>query len=595
MIETVIKKMTGGLDGIVEDLISSATEKLRVKVTEAFALNKLTIFKENVKRIGQVKTIFSPDEIVNLDDMFFEKAVLFDHEYIASFSKFESKHILVEGGPGQGKSLFLRKLCITEGSGSSFIPIFIEFRNLKYKGNLKEELIGAIGDLGVRLDNELFDFLANSEKIILLLDGFDEVPNSERDRVARELETIVRAFQNLKIVVSSRPDSGMGSSFYFSKRKISPMALDTQVGFVKNLYKENGPAESINKILSSSDFISEVTTTPLLLSLFSITYSARQFKPDSLSEFYSLLFPTMLYRHDRMKIGFERERKSKLTDYKMQKVFDALSFLSLNDDCTRFPMFSFQTYLEQSAKLEGLPDDIEDLLIDDITSITALVVRDGYDYYSYTHKSIQEFFAATYISRLSEERKVGFYSFVLSDFHEFMKWQNTLAFLETIDERSYIKFFLIPFKKESLCLNDKYNIAINYKSFLKLVGSDSKLRISEGGDLVDVYWGDTFSSVLYVEYSVFSKKVIREYLKGKAYMVAEYLSYCDEDDYEYFKEIDGDFVVNLDRFITENKIRVDVCKYLSSRFEDSNFKIEVLSMEEALNDSDMVMDYLLPF
>ncbi|TOB74529.1 hypothetical protein CGJ99_23330, partial [Vibrio parahaemolyticus] len=71
---------------------------------------------------------------------------------------------------------------------------------------------------------------------------------------------------------------------------------------------------SINDLLDSSNFLSEVTVSPLLLTLFAITYNSRQFKPDSLSEFYSLIFPTMLYRHDRMKVGFERERKSNLTD-----------------------------------------------------------------------------------------------------------------------------------------------------------------------------------------------------------------------------------------------------------------------------------------
>lgn len=388
MIDDIIKTVTGGLDGVVDELLKSATGKVKEKISEAFAISKLKSFKENIERIGQVKTILNPDSIVNLNEIFFNEAVLFDGEHIKSFSQFGSKQVLVEGGPGQGKSLYLRKLCISEGTGNSFIPIFIEFRNLKYQKKLKEELMEAIEDLGVKLDNSLFDFLAKSEKIILFLDGFDEVPNSERAQVARELETIVRTYPDLSIVVSSRPDSGMGSSFYFAKRKISPMLLDTQKNFVNYLYKTDKQSESINNILSNSIFISEVTTTPLLLTLFTITYNARQFKPDSLAEFYSLIFPTMLYRHDRMKIGFERERKAGLTDYQMQRLFDSLSFLSLNDNNTRFSTFLFQSYLEKAATLERLPENIEDLLIEDITNITALIVRDGFDEFSFTHKSI---------------------------------------------------------------------------------------------------------------------------------------------------------------------------------------------------------------
>nr|WP_197411216.1 NACHT domain-containing protein [Colwellia sp. TT2012] len=555
MIEDIIKKATGGLDGIVDDLLKSAKGKIQEKISEAFAIGKLKAFKNNVDRIGQVKTILNPDSIVNLNNIFFDEAVLFDGEKIESFSQFGTKQILVEAGPGQGKSLYLRKLCIKEGAGSNFIPIFIEFRNLSYKKKLKEELMDAIEDLGVKLDNSLFDFLAKSEKIVLFLDGFDEVPNNERTRIARELETIVRTYPDLRIVISSRPDSGMGSSFYFSKRKISPMSLDTQKRFVNHLYKSDKQSESINTILSNSKFISEVTTTALLLTLFTITYNARQFKPDSLSEFYSLIFPTMLYRHDRMKIGFERERKAGLTDYQMQRLFNSLSFLSLNDNNTRFSSYLFQDYLHNSAKLNGLPENLEDRLIDDITSITALIVRDGFNEFSFTHKSIQEYFASVFISMLSEDRKIGFYNLVINDFNEFRKWQNTLAFLETIDERNYTKYFLIPYKKNALCLDDNSSININYSSLMKLVGSDSKVRIDESGKLKDFYWGDTLSSVLYVQYSEFAKKAISTYLQNKSLMLAEFLSYCDEPDYVDSQDLEGDYVIVIDKFFKENRIQ----------------------------------------
>jgi len=595
MIEDLIKKATGGLDGIVDDLLKSAKGKVQEKISEAFAAGKLKSFKTNVDRIGQVKTILNPDSIVDLNNIFFDEAVLFDGEKIESFSQFGTKHILVEAGPGQGKSLFLRKLCIKEGAGGAFIPVFIEFRNLGYKKKLKEELMEAIDDLGVKLDNSLFDFLAKSEKIVLFLDGFDEVPNNERARIGRELETIVRSYPDLRIVVSSRPDSGMGSSFYFSKRKISPMALDTQKRFVNHLYKSDRQSESINTILSNSRFISEVTTTPLLLTLFTITYNARQFKPDSLSEFYSLIFPTMLYRHDRMKIGFERERKAGLTDYQMQRLFNSLSFLSLNDNNTRFPSYLFQDYLHNSAKLDGLPENLEDHLIHDITSITALIVRDGFDEFSFTHKSIQEYFASVFISMLSEDRKIGFYNLVINDFNEFRKWQNTLAFLETIDERNYTKYFLIPYKKNALCLDENSRININYPSLMKLIGSDSRVRIDESGGLKDFYWGDTLSSVIYVQYSEFAKNTINSYLQTKKLMIAEYLSYCDESDYIDFQDLEGDFVIIIDKFIKENKIQKEVTQFLSKKFECSLFKAEVLNLEAELNNSDKVTDSILPF
>jgi hypothetical protein len=592
MIEGIIKKATGGLDGLVDDLIKSAKGHIQSKISEALAVGKLEHFKNNVNRIGQVKTILDPDKIVDVNLIFFNEAVLFDGQRVESFSQFGAKQVLIEGGPGQGKSLYLRKLCLKEASGSSFIPIFIEFRNLKYGKKLKDELMDEIGNLGVELDNALFDFLAKSEKIILFLDGFDEVPNNERNNVSKELETIVRTYPNLRIVVSSRPDSGMGSSFYFEKRKISPMLLVTQKNFVSHLDRQS---ESVNNILSSSLFISEVTTTPLVLTLFTITYNASQFKPDNLSEFYSLIFQTMLYRHDRMKIGFERERKAELTDYQMQRVFNALSYLSLDDNRTRFPTSLFQGYLEKAAKVERLPDNIEDLLIDDITNITALIVSDGFAEFSFTHKSIQEYFASAFINKLSEDRKEKFYNKVINDFDELRKWQNTLSFLETTDERNYTKYFLIPYKKKALCLDDKSHIKINYSSLMKLIGSDSKIRVDETGKVKAFYWGDTFSSILFVQYSDFAKKKISNYLLNQQSEIANFLSYCEESEYLEFQKRDGDFVIIIDTFFRRVKTQKEVSKYLSNQFEASSFKLEVLDMESEMCKSDRITDDILSF
>lgn len=593
--EVVISRSLTGLESLIDGLSKYATKTVKKKFNEAFAINKLNFFKENVKKIGQVKTILNPDSIVHLDDIFFDEAVLFDGDYIDSFNQFSSKHVLIEGGPGQGKSLYLRKLCIKEGVAGNFIPIFIEFRNLKYSKPLRDELMAGIRELGVDIDSSLFEFLANSGKLILILDGFDEIPNNERDKIARDLENLVKTFSDLRIIISSRPDSGMGSSYFFLKQKISPMSLDIQKEFVINLYKSDKQANGVNEILSTSKFISDVTTTPLLLTLFAITYNARQFKPDSLSEFYSLIFPTMLYRHDRMKIGFERERKAKLTDYQMERLFNCISFLSLYDNNTRFSTSYFQRYLEKSAKLERLPENIEDLLIDDITTITALIVKDGYNYFAFTHKSIQEYFASVFIKLLNEDRKINFYNSVINDVDEFRKWQNALVFLETIDERNYTKYFLIPYKKKSLCLNEKSIIKINYESLMSLIGKDTKVRTNESGDIYQIYWGDTLSSILYVEYSDFAKKTIHSYLLDRKILLATYLSFCDRLDYMKFQEPDDSFVFTLDKFFKENSLQKDTSKYLSKKFESSKFKSEVINMENELRKSDNTANDILPF
>ncbi|MBA1445224.1 MAG: NACHT domain-containing protein [Chromatiales bacterium] len=596
MLDDLLKKVTGGLDGVADELIKLSTDLVKEKVSEAFAVKRIETLKSSISRVGRVKTILDPDSIIELNAIFFEKAVSFgDETQVTHSSFFSGNHILIEGGPGQGKSLYLRYLCLNEGKGSNYIPIFIEFRNLKFERGLREELFEAINEFGIALDEDLFDYLAKSKKVLFILDGFDEIPNASRLRVARELETIARTYPDLKIIVSSRPGSGMGASVYFEKHIIQPLTLECQLEFIDHLYSKGSQANSIKHILENSRFISEVTTTPLLLTLFTITYNARQFKPDSLSEFYSLIFPTMLYRHDRLKIGFERERKSGLTDYQMQRLFEAFSFISLKDNKTRFSSPVFRKHLEYASKLERLDENLEDKLIDDITSITALVVKDGFDDYSFSHKSIQEYFSAVFISRLDEEKKSQFYQLVLELFDEFRKWQNTLSFLSTIDEKNYIKYFLIPYKKRALNIDKNGDTRINYQSLLQMIGEDSKVQVTEEGLIIEVYWGDTISSVIYEEYSDFAKQEILSFLLDNKDKIADFLAYCNVAEYEKYQHSNGNFILAIDALLKGERLQKSACKMISKSFDGSHIRVGLIKLEKELSDSETIMETILKF
>ncbi len=491
--------------------------------------------------------------------------------------------------------MYLRHLCLREGERPHYIPIFIEFRYLKYEKSLREELFDQINEFGVELDDILFDYLAQSKKLLFILDGFDEIPNLARQKISRDLETIARTYPDLKIIVSSRPDSGMGSSVYFNKYKISYLNLEQQHAFINHLYNNQQQAKEIIDILIESKFLAEVTNTPLLLTLFAITYNARQFRPDSLSEFYSLIFPTMLYRHDRMKIGYERERKSKLTDYQMQRLFEAFSFISLNNNKTRFSSSKFREFLDLASKHERIDENLEDKLIDDLTQITALIIPDGFDDFSFSHKSIQEYFAAVFISKIDEGKRFKFYSNLSKNFDEFTKWQNVLSFLETIDDRGYKKSFLLPLKKKALGLDKNKKIKITYSSLLELIGTDSKLSIDEDGNLHRAYWGDIYTTAIYKEYSSYVRNILYKYLKAKKAELAEFLFYCDQNAYEIYNQDDRIYILKISLLLDQVNLKKDICLHVSAELEKTSLTQEIINIESNLIASERIENEILDF
>ncbi len=98
MLEQLIKKATGGLDNVINELINAAQDKLKEKIAEVFSINKLEKLKTNIARVGKVKTILNPDSIMELKDIFIESAIsLNDAGIFQSVEDFISNHILIEG------------------------------------------------------------------------------------------------------------------------------------------------------------------------------------------------------------------------------------------------------------------------------------------------------------------------------------------------------------------------------------------------------------------------------------------------------------------------------------------------------------------
>jgi hypothetical protein len=79
-----------------------------------------------------------------------------------------------------------------------------------------------------------------------------------------------------------------------------------------------------------------------------------------------------------------------------------------------------------------------------LRTITNLIIDDGFDEYRFVHKSIQEFFSASFIKSLDYELKMKFYNKCSSDYQLYSTFSNTLFFLEEIDYYDYCGHYYIP-------------------------------------------------------------------------------------------------------------------------------------------------------
>ena len=178
-----------------------------------------------------------------------------------------------------------------------------------------------------------------------------------------------------------------------------------------------------------------------MVTLLVLQYKASQKLPRQLSEFYDRLFQTLLQRHDGTKPGFARTRRCNLDDGEYRRVFEMVSMLLKGEDGQ---CFSSDTIYEAVSKsLSDLELEAKATpYTEDIIRITCLILREGAQH-RFIHKSVQEYYAASYVARKPDRWAKSFYGAVL-DNREWRKWSQELEFLSEIDAHRYQKYYELP-------------------------------------------------------------------------------------------------------------------------------------------------------
>lgn len=488
------------------DVSKEVSDKIKTLLKKTSASG----FADRLNKVGWVRTIIYPEESRNLRSIYCEDAVRLNSGIkIKALASFNNNHVLIEGKPGQGKSLFLRFLCLNQlRKDSSCIPFYIPLRNFNkdIANGLEDEIITFIQSYGFNIDVHVFRAFAKSGTIALILDGFDELNSAWRNHYAIELHELSNRYKNMRIVISSRPNSGLDRSEHFRKYQLKTLDLPSQIEFVKHISQDSIYSERLIRTLSTNKLLSEVADTPLLLSLYFLLYKQNQFEPSSVPEFYEKLFFTLLLGHDRSKLGYDRERLSKLTDYQFENLFRTISIITLQDNKTSFGYKYYIDAINRALPLANIDWRIdESKVIDDIERITSLIIQDGHLNYTFTHKSIQEYFASSFISKMKPEYKTYFYNSLVRSFSKYQNYSNVVNFLEIIDKDSYIKNFYTPLSQDivDVILKERTIFGAHHK----ILGPEPSLNVSADGNTpkVTLTTGNSFAMLFFNE--LYSKAI----------------------------------------------------------------------------------------
>lgn len=440
----------------IEDLYSFSKNKILFKIDGANNEKNAKKIAQKVLMYDKVRTIWQKSKDVKISDMYYPPKIKFSEnvEIIVESLKSLSRHenFVIEGTVGQGKSIFLRYLCLQElgENSTSRIPIFIELRTLEKYETLENAIKNNLENLGFLVNDELYESYLESGKIVLLLDAFDELPSKCINSVMEELEAFSVRYSELQIIVTSRPGRDIQKTVRFNILQICPLQPKDFEPFFKKI---SVPAilltNLISILLSEGNKVATLLTTPLMLTLAAFVYRAERDIPKELPQFFEILFQTVFTAHDKTKIAFTRECKSGLDDASLQRLFEAFCFMalkegrlrSLKNDLFERAYSEAQKYSKASCKLSDFKHDI--------VQVACLMQIEGYDT-TFIHQSIQEYYSASFIKNCISDVAEKFYSFAKNDPRDDGKWIQVLNFLKHIDEYRWAKYYRLPLINEAI-------------------------------------------------------------------------------------------------------------------------------------------------
>lgn len=248
----------------------------------------------------------------------------FDQTQIAGVKAVEIySKLRVLGKPGAGKTTFLQHLAIWCNQGrfaADRVPIFVTLRDFADESGDELNLLSYLRDeflaSGIS-ELSMLETLLRSGRVLLLLDGLDEVQDQARRIVANEIRRLCEKYPQNLFVVTCRTAAQALNLNRFTDVEIAPFTPDQIAAFAQKWFTtltkttiQAGQEQAVQfmQALSLPENLPfrRLAVTPLFLHLACWVFHRQGSFPTQRSEFYKQCLDLLLRKWDETK-GIERE------------------------------------------------------------------------------------------------------------------------------------------------------------------------------------------------------------------------------------------------------------------------------------------------
>jgi predicted NACHT family NTPase len=318
----------------------------------------------------------------------------------------EYRLLILSGKPGAGKTTFLQHLATKCDQGeiaADRVPILLSLKDWAQDDSERSLLEYIEHIYGTSPNIAVWQKIFQAGKGLILLDGLDEIPKAQEEKILEKMREFVGDFSDNYIVISCRIAAWEGVYGFerFTEVELADFDDEQIAKFIHKWFKEkpHGTELALTFLseLARNPELKDLVVTPILLPLVCLAFEDQGTCPHTRTRLYQVGIEILLTKWDDRR-GIDRYPVYKwlLPELKI-KLLAKIASQTLQERQYFFTSAVVEEYilefLKQHTKIE--PQEINARsILKAIVAQHGLLVERAMDIYSFSHLTFHEYFAA---------------------------------------------------------------------------------------------------------------------------------------------------------------------------------------------------------
>ncbi|MCC3416001.1 MULTISPECIES: NACHT domain-containing protein [unclassified Microcoleus] len=322
----------------------------------------------------------------------------------------KNTNLMVVGKPGSGKTTYLQRVATECNAGNLQtyrIPFLIKLRDFVEDGReVAYSLERYLGQCW-RLSDAETQLIFDRGRVLVLLDGLDEVTGEDGKNIAKEIKRFARTYPQVQVIVTCRTQSQESRFEKFDYVEVADFNESQARSFSEHWFKtvmgdESGGLAKAREFLEqlfleANKPIRELAITPILLSLTCAVFHQTGKFYSKRSKLYEEGLELLLEQWDKSR---EIERDEIYRDLSVERKLELLSFLAVKkfeqEQYVLFEQAEIEGYI---AEFLGIGQRDSRTVLRAMEAQHGLLIERSQKVWSFSHLTFQEYLVAKWFCR----------------------------------------------------------------------------------------------------------------------------------------------------------------------------------------------------